>query len=169
MSVDAEWRESALFYDSSHEKRRIGARCRRQEGSIMLLKERPSVAADEAGSREPEANRDAATSHGSDVALVVMDGEPLGRHIAIGHAPVIIGRGVEADLQIVDPTVSRYHCVIWRAAGRCWVRDLGSTNQTRINSRPVRIAELFEGDIVLVGQTALTLAGLTPHRVMAER
>jgi pSer/pThr/pTyr-binding forkhead associated (FHA) protein len=61
-------------------------------------------------------------------------------------------------MQIVDPTVSRHHCVIWRVAGRCWIRDLGSTNHTRVNNQSARVTELFEGDVVIVGQTALTLA-----------
>jgi pSer/pThr/pTyr-binding forkhead associated (FHA) protein len=90
-------------------------------------------------------------------ALVVTAGESPGRHIAIGTAPIIIGRGVGADLQIRDPTVSRHHCVVWRATGRCWVRDLGSTNQTRVNNRCAPMAELAEGDVLLVGQTALML------------
>ena len=99
------------------------------------------------------------------IALVVTDGEPLGRRMPIGPAPVIIGRGAGVDMQIVDPTVSRHHCVIWRAAGRCWIRDLGSTNHTRINNKAARIAELFEGDVVVVGQTALTLAAVADGAV----
>jgi pSer/pThr/pTyr-binding forkhead associated (FHA) protein len=93
-----------------------------------------------------------------DLALVVTEGESPGLCVSIGNAPVVIGRGVGVDLQVKDPTVSRHHCVIWRAAGRCWVRDLGSTNQTRVNNRPARITELFDGDVVVVGYTALTLA-----------
>jgi len=90
-------------------------------------------------------------------ALVVTEGESPGRRIAVGTAPVVIGRGVGVDLQIRDLTVSRHHCVVGRAAGRCWVRDLGSTNQTRVNNRCARVAEIFEGDVLLVGQTAMTL------------
>ena len=91
------------------------------------------------------------------LALVVTDGEPLGRRVAIGTAPVVIGRGAGVDLQIVDPTVSRHHCVIWRADGRCWIRDLASRNCTRVNARAESIAELGEGDVVVIGQTALTV------------
>lgn len=91
-------------------------------------------------------------------ALVVTDGEWIGRRVPLGDAPLIVGRGADADLQIKDPTVSRHHCVIWRAAGRCWVRDLGSMNHTRVNNRLASTAELFEGDVVVIGQTALTVA-----------
>ena len=91
-------------------------------------------------------------------ALIVTDGEWIGLRVPLGDAPLIVGRGADADLQIKDPTVSRHHCVIWRAAGRCWVRDLGSMNHTRVNNRLASTAELFEGDVVVIGQTALTVA-----------
>lgn len=92
------------------------------------------------------------------VFLVVTEGDAFGRRMPVGQVPLVIGRGVGVDLQLADPTVSRHHCVVWRAAGRCWVRDLGSTNQTRVNSRSARITELFDGDVVVMGQTVLTLA-----------
>lgn len=92
-----------------------------------------------------------------EMALMVLDGCSPVRGLRLGDAPLVIGRGNGVDLQIKDPTVSRHHCVIWRAAGRCWVRDLGSTNQTLINERAARIAELFDGDVLIVGQTILTL------------
>jgi pSer/pThr/pTyr-binding forkhead associated (FHA) protein len=130
----------------------------------MLSEERSRIAAAPIKT-DPARNSPAARSAAESMrmrfdgfALVVTDGEPPGRHVEIGDAPVIIGRGVGVDLQISDPTVSRHHCVIWRASGRCWIRDLGSTNRTRVNNRPARIAELFENDVVLVGKTALTLA-----------
>jgi pSer/pThr/pTyr-binding forkhead associated (FHA) protein len=90
-------------------------------------------------------------------ALVVTEGESPGRCIGIGPAPTIIGRGVGVDLQIRDPTVSRHHCVVWCTAGRCWVRDLGSTNLTRVNNRQSLVTEIVEGDVLVVGQTALML------------
>jgi pSer/pThr/pTyr-binding forkhead associated (FHA) protein len=97
-----------------------------------------------------------ASRSGIRLALVVTDGVPLGVRVAIGTAPVVIGRGAGVDLQIDDPTVSRHHCLIWRAGGRCWIRDLGSRNQTRVNGRAEQVVELVEGDVVVIGQTALT-------------
>ena len=114
--------------------------------------------------REPNGSDFARTEPPGDIGprrefeLVVTDGEWMGRRVVLSDAPVILGRSAEADLQIRDLTVSRHHCVIWRADGRCWVRDLGSVNHTRVNNRLVSVAELFEGDVVIVGGTALTLA-----------
>ena len=93
-------------------------------------------------------------------ALAVTEGESPGRCIAIGPAPTIIGRGFGVDLQIRDPTVSRHHCVVWCTADRCWVRDLGSTNQTRVNNRQSLVTEIVEGDVLVVGQTTLMLTRL---------
>jgi pSer/pThr/pTyr-binding forkhead associated (FHA) protein len=101
--------------------------------------------------------------------LVVIEGEAPGKRVAIGSAPVIIGRGADVDLQVVDPTVSRYHCVVWRAAGRCWIRDLGSTNQTRVNNRSARVMELFDGDAVVMGQTIVTVASRRRRSDSASR
>ncbi len=98
-----------------------------------------------------------ACSRSGDFTLVVTAGESLGKRLLVGSAPVVIGRGVGVDLQVMDPTVSRHHCVVWRASGRCWVRDLGSTNRTRVNKRCSIITELFDGDVVVIGQTVLSI------------
>jgi hypothetical protein len=37
------------------------------------------------------------------------------------------------------------------------VRDLGSTNQTRVNNRCSLVSEIFAGDVLIIGQTALVL------------
>ena len=98
---------------------------------------------------------------GAAFALVVTDGASPGRRVAIGAAPMVIGRGVGVDLQIHDPTVSRHHCVVWCIARRCWVRDLGSKNQTRVNNRWSLVTEIVAGDVLVVGQTTLTLTRLS--------
>lgn len=111
--------------------------------------------------RPSNAPADASRTAHAHAALVVTEGDSIGRRMPLGDVPVVIGRGVGVDLQVSDPTVSRHHCVVWRASGRCWVRDLGSTNQTRVNNRSTRIVELFDGDVIVLGQTAFTLdAGL---------
>jgi pSer/pThr/pTyr-binding forkhead associated (FHA) protein len=101
--------------------------------------------------------------------LVVTEGESLGRRVPVGNAPVVIGRGVGVDLQIADRTVSRHHCVVWRASGRCWVRDLGSTNHTRVNNRSALIMELFDGDVLGIGQTTLTFGSVVGAMIPSAR
>lgn len=92
------------------------------------------------------------------LTLTVINGESSGERIRIGETPVLVGRGTGVDLPIKDPTVSRHHCVVWSASGHCWVRDLGSTNRTRVNDRAIPMAEIFDGDVLMVGQTVLALS-----------
>jgi hypothetical protein len=122
----------------------------RVEGSGVLVDEAISAPRCVSPAVRAEAGTDA-------FALVVIEGESPGRRIAIGPAPTVIGRSTGVDLQIRDPTVSRHHCVVWCTVGRCWVRDLGSTNQTRVNNRQSLVTEIAEGDVLVVGQTTLML------------
>lgn len=121
---------------------------------IALAPARDDIAACRAGAPLP--------ARPADFMLVVTQGESLGKRVPIGSAPVVIGRGVGVDLQIADPTVSRHHCVVWHAAGRCWVRDLGSTNHTRVNKRSSVITELSDGDVIVIGQASLTIVASRP-------
>lgn len=126
----------------------------------MLVEERSCLSAPtpKTSVRRVAAPAAGAESGAGAMSLVVTEGESPGRRVAIGPAPIVIGRGLGVDLQIRDPTVSRHHCVVWCTSGRCWVRDLGSTNQTRVNNRCSIVTEIFAGDVLVVGQTALTLA-----------
>jgi pSer/pThr/pTyr-binding forkhead associated (FHA) protein len=92
-----------------------------------------------------------------DAKLTIVDGRPAGRVMPIGDAPILIGRSNDADLQLHDATVSRHHCVIWRAGERCWVRDLGSTNRTRVNGAVAPVIELFDGDLIEIGHSIVAV------------
>lgn len=74
-------------------------------------------------------------------------------------ATLVIGRGAEADLQVVDTGVSRRHAELRRvrdATGdRVELHDLGSTNGTRVNGRQVTAATLTDGDRISVGTSEL--------------
>ncbi|HEY1851724.1 MAG TPA: FHA domain-containing protein [Candidatus Binataceae bacterium] len=49
-----------------------------------------------------------------------------------------VGNGLENDIVISDPTVSRQHALIRRRFRRYWLIDLESTNGTTVNRRPVK-------------------------------
>jgi diguanylate cyclase (GGDEF)-like protein len=87
--------------------------------------------------------------------VVVIHGEGLGKRVDVGERPIIVGRSHECDLQIAHPSISRQHCSIWRDAGGYRVRDLGSTNRTRVNESRIEEAALADGDHVTVGETIL--------------
>jgi diguanylate cyclase (GGDEF)-like protein len=87
--------------------------------------------------------------------LVVIHGEGLGRRIDLGPHKVVVGRSPEADLHIPHRSVSRRHCEVWRVADGYRIRDLGSTNCTRVNDALVDEAELADGDHLTVGESIL--------------
>ena len=67
--------------------------------------------------------------------------------------PVTIGRGRDADVQIIDQFVSRVHCELTLTGDSVWVRDLSSGNGTFVNGRKSTESVLNPGDRVSVGIT----------------
>ncbi len=85
--------------------------------------------------------------------VVVIHGAGIGQRVDVGETPVRIGRDRECELFIQHPSVSRRHCEIWFEKDRYRVRDLGSTNTTRLNDRVVEVADLADGDHLTVGES----------------
>jgi pSer/pThr/pTyr-binding forkhead associated (FHA) protein len=76
-----------------------------------------------------------------------------------GGAPIdivkdltLVGRKEECDLRLEHKSISKMHCVIVKTDGLLLLRDLGSTNGTRVNGQRVRRAALLPND-------QLTIAG----------
>ncbi len=82
----------------------------------------------------------------------------LGQRIEIPPGmSVIIGRSAECQFQINDDSVSRRHAqVVNEGNGTFLVKDLGSTNGTHVNDRPIGQARtLKNGDRLRVGTVLL--------------
>jgi hypothetical protein len=78
-----------------------------------------------------------------------------GEEFKITKSVTNIGRGVEADIQIDDTSVSRLHCAIVLGS-EVLVRDLGSTNGTVIDGVRASEALLRDGSIIKIGNITLT-------------
>lgn len=70
---------------------------------------------------------------------------------------LVVGRDPEADISVVDPSVSRSHARIECVGDAVTVTDLGSTNGTLLNGLRVEQATLGLGDEVCLGNVTLTL------------
>src|SRR2546425_6487156 len=62
----------------------------------------------------------------------------------------LVGRKEECDLRLDHKSVSKLHCVIVKTDGLLLLRDLGSTNGTRVNGQRVRRAALLPNDQVSI-------------------
>jgi pSer/pThr/pTyr-binding forkhead associated (FHA) protein len=71
------------------------------------------------------------------------------------HGSNVIGRGSEADLQLLDQGVSRRHLDVQYDGQRATVYDLGSTNGTSVNGHEVGSHVLRHGDVVRIGHTRM--------------
>lgn len=70
------------------------------------------------------------------------------------HQRLVVGRGVEADLQLIDEKVSREHCVFEPRDAAVVVRDLGSRNGTWVNGERLTFPHvLAPNDTVGIGET----------------
>ncbi len=70
---------------------------------------------------------------------------------------IVIGRGGELDIVLVEDMVSRKHAKITTQQGRVIIQDMGSTNGTFVNGEKITKFRLKEGDRVLIGTSILKL------------
>jgi pSer/pThr/pTyr-binding forkhead associated (FHA) protein len=75
--------------------------------------------------------------------LLPLDG---GTPIEIAKDLVLVGRKEDCDVRLDHKSVSKQHCVIVKTDGLLLLRDLGSTNGTRVNGQRVRRAALLPND-----------------------
>ena len=75
--------------------------------------------------------------------LVPLDG---GSPIEIVKDLIVVGRKEDCDLRLEHKSVSKMHCVLVKTDGLLLLRNLGSTNGTRVNGTRVRRAALLPND-----------------------
>ncbi len=83
--------------------------------------------------------------------LIGMSGEVKGQTFEIEGNELTLGRSQECHVPLNNPTVSGVHCSIVRDGDRYTLRDNGSTNGTRLNSREIKESPLKPKDLVQVG------------------
>src|SRR3954447_659442 len=81
------------------------------------------------------------------VRLVPLEG---GAHIEIAKDLTLVGRKDDCDLRLDHKSVSKLHCILVKTDGLVLLRDLGSTNGTRVNGQRVRRAALLPNDQVMI-------------------
>jgi len=78
---------------------------------------------------------------------------------------LVIGRSVEADLNLLDPLVSRKHCVIEMRDNNFIVRNVSTTNPLLLNDKPIAEKRLYTGDQLKIGSATLAYISDRPQDV----
>jgi Protein of unknown function (DUF3662)/Inner membrane component of T3SS, cytoplasmic domain len=77
------------------------------------------------------------------------------QHFDLRVGSNVVGRGTDADLQLLDQGISRRHLDIQFDGNFATAYDLGSTNGTSVNGHEVGSQLLRHGDVIRVGHTRL--------------
>jgi serine/threonine protein kinase len=96
--------------------------------------------------------------------LKVIAGPDQGKTLPLPRSgSVVVGRGVGADLSLMDGRASRRHFQVTAQHGRVRVRDLGSKAGTIVNNVLLDGEQaVHTGDILIVGETYLQLISDEP-------
>jgi pSer/pThr/pTyr-binding forkhead associated (FHA) protein len=83
--------------------------------------------------------------------LIILSEQLRGNNFELIGEKYICGRLDNCDITLKDPTVSSRHCEFIKKDNTYVLRDLNSTNGTRVNNVPISEQELKSSDILQVG------------------
>jgi pSer/pThr/pTyr-binding forkhead associated (FHA) protein len=100
---------------------------------------------------------------------LVSEGGPYdGRVFELTATEVAVGRAVDNDVVLDDPSLSRKHAKLYRrGAAELEIEDLGSSNGSFLNGRKVGRAAVRPGDTVRFGELNFRVEGDTVHGTSA--
>lgn len=103
--------------------------------------------------------------------LVPLNGDPP---IRILKDLTVVGRREFCDVTVDDPSLSKRHCVLVKTDGLLILRDLATTNGTKVNGQRVRWAALLPNDKVTLGGYKVRVymgsdAAASPSETVAKR
>ncbi len=81
--------------------------------------------------------------------LIPVDG---GNPIPITRDVTVLGRREYCDIQIEDASLSKRHCVLVKTDGLLVIRDLVTTNGTKVKGQKIRWAALLPEDRIAFGR-----------------
>ena len=135
---------------------------------IFVLSAISVIRSDMFGARVPEAARGAAAKQpdrkprkprrGAPTHLLVVEGDNAGTRAELADAPLLIGRGSDAQIRLDDDYVSTRHARIASSGDQWYVEDLGSTNGTYLGAQRItQPTTIGLGAQVRIGKTILEL------------
>jgi pSer/pThr/pTyr-binding forkhead associated (FHA) protein len=101
--------------------------------------------------------------------LIGMSAEIKGKAFNLTRDETVIGRRKESNIMIDAVSVSGRHCLVRKDGNKFFVRDLGSTNGTRLNGRDVNVdLRLRPKDLLQVGTVELIFDSDEPAEETGE-
>ncbi len=92
------------------------------------------------------------------VVLDVIGGPAKGEKFQVANRSTVIGRGERADFIVDDDAVSNRHCQIEiHNKDKMTIKDLASSNGTRLNDQYVSAVILKQGDTLQIGETRIKI------------
>jgi pSer/pThr/pTyr-binding forkhead associated (FHA) protein len=91
--------------------------------------------------------------------LKIMSGIQEGQSCLVDRDEMSMGRATDNVIPIDDGSVSGHHAVVVREGRRFLLRDLGSTNGSRLNGVKVDEVQLSSGDLFCVGSISILIEG----------
>jgi pSer/pThr/pTyr-binding forkhead associated (FHA) protein len=112
----------------------------------------------ERAARKQARNKPMRRPRGAPTHVAITEGANAGENISLDLAPLLIGRGSDAQIRLDDDYVSTRHARIASSGDQWFIEDLGSTNGTYIGStRLTQPTTLTLGTQVRIGKTTLEL------------
>ncbi len=85
----------------------------------------------------------------------IIKGTYQGQRMSLEHGELLIGREIEGEGALSFPdtemSISTEHAVFRKNRGDYWIQDLSSKNGTFVNGKQKMIAQLSDGDEVMLG------------------
>ena len=100
--------------------------------------------------------------------LIGMAGDVKGKTFQIDRDELTLGRTKDNAVVLDNPTVSGHHCAVVRQGDSYLLRDLESTNGTRLNSKEVSEAKLKPKDLIQVGSVEFMFDGAQSETVATQ-
>lgn len=121
----------------------------------IITKHTQTQALDDEAQRELE--RDVESAKSADPIFVTIRGNAQGKKHTIQGGQTVLGRSRQAEIRILDPSVSGKHAIIVRdEQNNVYLDDLGSNNGTYVNNERVRArVKLNKEDMITIGTTIL--------------
>lgn len=100
--------------------------------------------------------------------LVGLSIDYRGKTFDLHDAEITVGRNEENVITLHNASISGRHCVFTREAAMVRLKDLNSTNGTRVNGIPITETVLRDQDVIHLGTLEFVFADQSPERVDVE-